>query len=182
MNALLLAVALASGLYGQPDSKADEKEPRYSGSGITFTYPQGWKVKAEDQKGLSAITVSRDPVTFAMIQVYGPGVQPKLIEDATAKGFRKALGDKLVKGSDKAVARKVLGADRKGQAMEFQVAKEARVRVEVFAFAAPSRKKVVAITMMSNTLVGGDAGKAFAQVLSSLKEQPDKKEAEKKDR
>lgn len=164
MNALLLAVTLASGLA------ADDKDTmRYDDHGIVFNYPKDWKVEIDKKKDVT-VTVAKDKGTQVRIQIFGAEVEPKAELDQMDKTYRKSFEGKLVKGSDKAVKRKLAGEEREGLTLAFEIMKDVTFNVEVFAFAAPSKKKTLAVIFHTSSLDAEMAKKGFAVIADSFQE------------
>jgi hypothetical protein len=177
MSALILTLVLASTFpAGASFADAPDKETAtYEDNGVSFRYPKDWKVRAEPaKKGPLTIFAEKDGNTHAMIQIYPPEATPKLILDEMDKAFRKAFEGKLVKGSDKAAKRKLVGEERTGLAMDFEVAAGVIFTVEVLAFELPSKKNTLAV-IFQTTAGSGDGGKKGRDVIAdSLKEQKPK--------
>src|SRR5262245_38531419 len=119
MRTLLLAVAVAGAVL--VGTALAQDAARFSGEGIAFDYPKGWKAKAEKARGVTAVTVRNDKGTQVLLQLHPGGTDPKVVRDLMDKSFRKAFEGKLVKGSEKAAKRKIAGGEREGVAMDFEV-------------------------------------------------------------
>jgi hypothetical protein len=169
MRGLLLTLTFA--LILAPGLAADDKETAtYEGHGLTFRHPKDWKATVEQKGGILTINVQQDKGPQAMIQVYPALVTSKQVLGQMDKAFRKAFEGKLVKDSDKAVKRKLAGAEREGLAMAFDVAKGVTVNFEVFAFETPSKKRTLAVVFQHIPPHADAAKKGFGMIADSLRE------------
>src|SRR5262249_21186835 len=111
-----------------------------------------------------------DKGTQVMVQVYDGGIDPKLIQGELDKALRKAFEGKLVKDSDKPAKRKLVGEERTGITMDFEVVKGVTTNVEFYAFKAPSNKRTLAAMFQFSPFDADAAKKGFAVIADSLEE------------
>lgn len=168
MRILLLAVIVA--MVALVGTGLAQDAARFSEQGIAFDYPKGWKAKTEKPGGVLTVTVQNDKGTQAIVQLHAGGTDAKAVRDLMDKSFRKAFEGKLVKGSEKTVKRKLVGAEQEGVAMDFEVAKGVAIHFEIFAFALPSKKQVVCAVFQHAAFDADEAKKGFDQIAASLAE------------
>jgi hypothetical protein len=160
----------------QADPK-DAKPKRYAEHGIAFNYPPELKITTRPDRGFVTITAETAKGTLALIQVYTVEADPKDILTEMDKSLRKqfaAIKGELVKGSDKPVKRKVAGSEREGIGLEFMLGKDVSFKIEVYAFQAPSKKKVFAVILQQSSLEAEAGPKYFAVIADSLEETKEK--------
>jgi len=174
MKRFLLAVLLG----GCTLAAALAQDARYSENGITFDYPKGWKVKTEKPGGIVSVTVQNDNGTQAIVQVHPADADPKKVRSEVEKVFRKAFEGKLVKGSEKAVKRKMAGKEREGAAMDFEVAKDVPIHFEFFAFPLAAKKPVVCVVFQHGGFDADAAKMGFGLIAGSLAESGAAKKAD----
>jgi hypothetical protein len=155
----LLAV-LATNAVHADDAKFDDK-------GVTFTYPKDWTVKADSKKDLVTITAVNNKGTTVTITMNSPEVDPKLISGELDKTFKKIFEGKVVKDSDKPVKRKLMGAEREGQALEIEIVKGVTSKLEYFAF--KGSKNTISVTLQT-TSIDADAKKGVDMIADTLAE------------
>src|SRR5262249_3006060 len=143
MKQFILAVVLSG--FTLAAATLAQDTARYSEGGITFDYPKGWKVTTEKPGGVVSVTVQNDEGTQAIVQVHQATADPKAVRSEMENVFRKVFEGKLVKGSEKAVKRKIAGSEREGAAMDFEVAKDVPIHFEFFAFPLAAKKPVVCV-------------------------------------
>jgi hypothetical protein len=86
------------------------------------------------------------------------------------KVFRKAFEGKLVAGSEKAAKRKIVGHEREGIAMDFEVAKDVVIHFEFFAFPLAPKKPVLCVVFQHGEFDADAAKKGFDLFAKSLTE------------
>jgi hypothetical protein len=168
MKRFLLAVILGSFAFALAALAQDTT--RYSENGITFDYPKGWKATTENPGGVVSVTVQNDKGTQAIVQIHAADADPKKVRSEVEKVFRKVFDGKLVKGSEKAVKRKIAGSEREGAAMDFEVAKDVPIHFEFFAFPLAVKKPVVCVVFQHAEFDVDAAKKGFDLIAGSLAE------------
>src|SRR5262245_42496330 len=124
----LVVVALAAGAARAEDATFDKH-------GVTFTYPKdGWTVTDEVKSDGTTITAVNGKGTPVTITLLPPEKDPKALAGVLDKTFKDMYKDKLIKDSDKPAKRKLLGAEREGQTLEFKLTESATSKVEYYAF------------------------------------------------
>jgi hypothetical protein len=146
---------------------ADDKT--YDDNGVTFTYPKDWTVKPDPKPGVTSINIGNNKGAMALVQVYAPEIDPKMITGELDKTFRKVFEGKLVKDTDKPIKRKLLGEEREGMAMEFKIADNISTKLEFYAFPSPSKKHTICVTLQSSS-GDADAKKLVDAIADSLME------------
>lgn len=168
MRRLLFAVLL--GGFALAGATPAQDAARYSESGLAFDYPKEWKAKTDKAGGILTVTVLNDKGTQALVQVHPADADPKAVRSLMETTFRKVFEGKLVAGSEKAVKRKVAGAEREGAAMDFEVAKGVAIHFEFFAFPLGAKKPVVCLVFQHAGFDADAAQKGFALIAGSLAE------------
>lgn len=166
MKRFLLVVLL--GIF--PLSVALAQDARYAANGITFDYPKGWKVMTEKPGGIVSITVQNDRGTQAIVQIHPADTDPKKARSEVEKVFRKAFEGKLVRGSEKAVRKKIAGSVRDGATLDFEVAKDVPLHFEFFAFPLAAKRPVVCMVFQYGDFDADAAGKGFPLISNTLAE------------
>jgi hypothetical protein len=178
-----LSAAEVRKLAGPPQPPADRPAPptgtplapdatRYRANGISFDYPKGWTVKDEKPGGAVSVSVQNDKGTQAMVQVHPGGADVKVVRAQREAVFRKVFEGNLVAGSEKAVQRKIAGAEREGVAMDLEVARGVAIHFEFFAFGLGPKKPVVCAAFQHGGFDAEAARKGFALIAGSLGESP----------
>jgi hypothetical protein len=166
LSALVFAVVAGMGT-NRAFAADDEK---YDDNGVTFTYPKDWKLTVDPKKGVTTIKVENKKGALAMVQVYAPDTDPKLISTEVEKSLRKIFEGKIVKETDKPSKRKLLGEERDGQTLEIKVGVgDVTSKMEFYAFKAPSKKATICVTLQSAS-IDSDAKKMVDMIADSLME------------
>jgi Concanavalin A-like lectin/glucanases superfamily/tRNA_anti-like len=163
-------------LAGPPRRSVAQADPpkgaaaRYAADGITFDYPKHWTVNAEKPGGMVSLTVQNDKGTQVLIQLHPNGADPKSVRTQMESVFRKAFEGKLVPGSEKAVKRKLAGAERDGMGMDFELAKDVVIHFDFFAFPLAAKSPVVCIAFQHGIFDAEATAMGFDVIAASLAE------------
>jgi hypothetical protein len=153
---------LSSSLTAQEVAKFEQ-------GGIRFDYPKGWKVDSPPkQSNLILATISNPAGSQVTLQIHPLNADPKKIVEQTEKSFRKTFAGKLVPGSDKGVKQHVMGSEREGKALDFEVAKGFPMHFELFAFRIADKKPIVGLTLNYLKTDAEEANKGFKMIANSL--------------
>ncbi len=165
---LALVVALAANCaYAD-----DDDNKKYDDNGVTFTYPKDWNVKVDPKPGVTSITIENKKGSLALVQVYSADTDPKLVMSELDKSLKKSFAGKIVKDSDKASKRKLIGEEREGQKMSIMIVGDITSDLEYYAFKGAS-KKTVCVTLQSTSADAG-AKKLVDAIADSLMEKEKK--------
>jgi uncharacterized protein (TIGR03067 family) len=151
------------------DAKASDQhkeKKRYADKGIIFEYPKSWELKVQGTEVVT-VSVTNEISTDATFQVHPAGTDPKALRDVTDKNFRMSTKIKLVKGSEKTVKRKFAGNIEEGISTEYETGAFVQ-RIEIFAFALPSKKGVLCVILGHVTLYAEKAIKDLDMIVESF--------------
>ena len=141
----------------------------FSGSGISFTYPSDMRVQTERESGFDTFTVQGADSPLAIIQVYRAPIEDlallKTLVGTMRQEYRKT-GARIIPGTDRAVKRKVAGAERTGKGFDVKVS-GSLFTLEIYAVRVNGRS--VSITLQHDQNEGRLAKKQFATITESLK-------------